>query len=161
MRLHLSEHDPQIDEVTGAPLLDFENYCCGNVFARSFALFLGQLKGDTCFPLEEPLPTKRILLSEDPTPLTCSLLLFFIITLTIIIGGSSSALSTTPLSLTVLAYHLRYCLLPAARICPFVGRRRGPWLFRSHCTSFRSVSSAAWITNTTCALTLTPASLLY
>ena len=79
MRLHLSEHDPPIDEVTGAPLLDFENYCCGNVliFARSFALFLGQLRGDTCFPLEEPLPTKRILLSEDPTPLTLFSLLFF------------------------------------------------------------------------------------
>ncbi|KAI0790780.1 beta-lactamase-like protein [Abortiporus biennis] len=29
VKQHLTEHDPPLDPVTGAPLLDFENYCCG------------------------------------------------------------------------------------------------------------------------------------
>ena len=26
---HLTKHDPPIDDLTGLPFLDLENYCCG------------------------------------------------------------------------------------------------------------------------------------
>ncbi|KAI0732099.1 beta-lactamase-like protein [Fomitopsis betulina] len=29
VKLHLTEHNPPIDDVTGAPFIDLENYCCG------------------------------------------------------------------------------------------------------------------------------------
>ncbi|TFY77471.1 hypothetical protein EWM64_g6541, partial [Hericium alpestre] len=28
LRTHLAEHAPEIDPLTGVPILDFENYCC-------------------------------------------------------------------------------------------------------------------------------------
>ncbi|KAI0081300.1 hypothetical protein K474DRAFT_1672045 [Panus rudis PR-1116 ss-1] len=44
LRQHLGEHDPPIDSVTGTPILDFENYCCG---AHGFsALIETQVDGE-------------------------------------------------------------------------------------------------------------------
>lgn len=34
VKLHLTEHNPPIDDVTGAPFLDLENYCCGVCTSR-------------------------------------------------------------------------------------------------------------------------------
>ncbi|KZT04581.1 Metallo-hydrolase/oxidoreductase [Laetiporus sulphureus 93-53] len=44
MRTHLTEHNPPIDELTGIPFVDFENYCCG---AHGFsALIETQIEGE-------------------------------------------------------------------------------------------------------------------
>ncbi|CAL1707439.1 unnamed protein product [Somion occarium] len=42
MRVHLSEHDPPIDPITGAPVLDLEKYCCAHGFS---ALIETQIEG--------------------------------------------------------------------------------------------------------------------
>ncbi|KAH9944682.1 beta-lactamase-like protein [Amylocystis lapponica] len=44
LRQHLTEHNPQVDALTGAPFMDLENYCCG---AHGFsALIETQAKGE-------------------------------------------------------------------------------------------------------------------
>ncbi|THH00162.1 hypothetical protein EW026_g2328 [Hermanssonia centrifuga] len=45
LRQHITDHNPPIDPVTGAPTIDFENYCCG---AHGFsALIETQAEGES------------------------------------------------------------------------------------------------------------------